>query len=49
MTDIEIKALQNLVNRQSKAIDDLIQRVIYLERENKRRRSEIQQIPTTKG
>jgi hypothetical protein len=46
MTDPEIKILQDLVKRQSRAIDDLIQRVLYLERENKRRRSEIQQIPT---
>lgn len=46
MIDPEIKILQDLVKRQSRAIDDLIQRVLYLERENKRRRSEIQQIPT---
>jgi len=46
MIDPEIKVLQDIVKRQSRAIDDLIQRVLYLERENKRRRSEIQQIPT---
>ena len=46
MIDPEIKVLQDIIKRQSRAIDDLIQRVLYLERENKRRRSEIQQIPT---
>ena len=44
--DPKITALEDLVKRQSVAIDELRRRVLFLERENKRRQSEIQSIPT---
>lgn len=45
MSDKKIEALEALVKRQGAVIDDLRKRVALLERENKRRTSEIASIP----
>jgi len=45
MSDARLEALEKLVKRQSSIIDNLLKRVALLERENKRRASEIASIP----
>lgn len=45
MTEKKIEALEKLLKKQGAVIDDLRKRVALLERENKRRASEIASIP----
>jgi len=45
MSDKRIEALEKLVAKQNAIIDNLLKRVALLERENKRRASEIASIP----
>ena len=45
MIDKTVEALEKVVKRQAGLIENLVKRVALLERENKRRASEIAQIP----
>ena len=45
MTDKKIEKLEKLLNQQETVIKQLLKRVAVLERENKRRMSEIASVP----